>query len=292
MSWPAGEAAFITGAASGIGLGIARALVANGAKVALSDIDADRLTAVAEELTSAGGIVTTVPFDVSQLDRWPEIADHAEADIGPISILVNNAGVSGGGAIDNTPLEVWRWVYGINIDAPYAAIATFLPRFKERGGPAYILNTASMAGLVPIVNADAYVSSKFALVGLSLVLRDELAGSNVDVSLFVPGSVATRLGTTAEEAQAKLMGREPDAEVIARNSAAISAGADPDMVGEQVVQAMKDKQFLIVTHKDWLPLVDRVQNEIQQTFTDFDDRYGPDVTAQALAGGAVMVASS
>lgn len=289
--WPAGKAAFVTGAASGIGLGIARALVAAGAKVAMSDIDADQLAAAAKELTDAGGTVVAVPFDVSDLEGWPAIADQAEAAIGPISILCNNAGVNGGGAVDATPIDIWRWVFGVNVDAAFAAIATFLPRFKERGGRAYIVNTSSMAGLVPIKNADAYVASKFANVGLTLVLREELAGTDIGVSAFLPGTVATNLNKTAEEQQAKRLGREPNESVIEANGAALATGADPDLVGQQVVEAMQNNQFMIVTHREWLPLVESVQNLEHSAFTEFDGRYGPDLIAQALAAGDTVVAS-
>jgi len=285
MVWPTGEAAFVTGAASGIGLGISRALVAAGAKVALADIDGARLTAVAGELTDAGGVVTTVELDVSDADAWKAAADRADEALGPISILCNNAGVNGGGAIDETPLEVWRWVHGINTDAQFIGVSTFLPRFKSRGGRAHIVNTASMAGIVPMVNVGAYVSSKFASLGFSMVLRDELRATDIGVSVLCPGTVATRLAETAEEGQAKLLGREPNTTVAEQNLALLAQGADPARVGEQVVEAMQNGQFLIITHREWEPLVVGVHREVEQAFTEFDGRHGPDATPQMLAAG-------
>lgn len=285
MEWPAGETAFVTGAASGIGLGLARALVAAGAKVALADIDAGRLADVAKELTAAGGTVSAVPLDVSDAASWAAAADRAEEDLGPVSILANVAGVNGGGPVDETPLEVWRWVYRINIEAQFIGVSTFLPRFKKRGGRAHILNTASMAGLVPMTSVSAYSSSKFASVGFSMVLRDELRGSGVGVSVLCPGTVATRLSQTAEEAQAKLLGREPSSAVIEQNGALLAQGADPDRVGEQVLEAMRDGQFLVITHREWEPLVLKVHREVERAFTEFDGRHGPDLTARMLAEG-------
>ena len=291
MVWPQGEAAFVTGAASGIGLGISRALVWAGAKVALADIDGSRLADVAAELTAAGGVVTTVELDVSDADHWKVAADRAEDALGPISILCNNAGVNGGGPIDETPLEVWRWVHRINTDAQFIGVSTFLPRFKSRGGRAHIMNTASMAGIVPMVNVGAYVSSKFASLGFSMVLRDELRGTDVGVSVLCPGTVATRLSMTAEEAQAKLLGREPNTAVAEQNGALLAQGADPARVGEQVVEALQNRQFLIITHREWEPLVLGVHREVELAFTEFDGRHGPDPTAQLLVGGASPVAS-
>ncbi|OHV06208.1 SDR family NAD(P)-dependent oxidoreductase [Mycobacterium talmoniae] len=291
MVWPAGEAAFVTGAASGIGLGIARALVAAQAKVALADIDGPRLADVATELSEAGGAVTTVELDVSDADGWEAAADRAEGALGPISILCNNAGVNGGGAIDDTPFAVWRWVQRINVDAQFLGVSAFLPRFKRRGGRAHIMNTASMAGLVPMATVGAYVASKFASVGFTLVLREELRGTDVGVSLLCPGTVASRLSRTAEEGQAKLLGREPNAAVIEQNGALQAQGADPDRVGEQVVQAMQDRQFLIVTHRDWESLVIGLHREIEGTLADFDGRYGTDLSVQMMLGGVNPVAT-
>lgn len=289
MYWPADQAAFVTGAASGIGLGISRALVAAGARVALADIDADRLATVAAELTEAGGTVTTVELDVSDPDRWQAAADAAEEAIGPISILVNNAGFSGNGPIDQTPLELWRLVNRINLEAQFIGVSTFLPRFEARGGRAYILNTASMAGLVPLPNVGAHVAAKFGSVGFSMVLRDELRPTGICVSVLCPGTVATRLATTDGEVQAKLLGREADPAAAENNGAMLAQGADPDRVGEQVVAAMQRDQFLIITHRDWEPLVRRVHEEIEQTFAEFDNPYGPDPVPQALLGGQFSI---
>ena len=291
MNWPAGEAAFVTGAASGIGLGVSRALIAAGAKVALADIDEERLAEVAEELTAAGGVVTAVPLDVSDAGSWTAAADRAEEALGPVSILCNNAGVNGGGPIDETPLEVWRWVFSVNIEGQFSGVSTFLPRFKRHGRRAHIMNTASMAGIVPMIHVGAYASSKFASVGFSMVLRDELRETGIGVSLLVPGTVATRITTTAARAEAELLGREVKAEAVAANNAMLAQGADPDRVGEQVLEAMRERQFLIVTHRDFEPLVGRVHAEIERAFHEFDGRYGPDAAAQLLLQGRNPVSS-
>lgn len=290
MSWPSGEAAFVTGAASGIGLGIARALVAGGAKVALADLDRARLAEVADELVEAGGEVAVVVLDVGDPDAWAVAADQAEEILGPISILCNNAGVSGGGPLDQTPLKVWRWVHQVNLDAQFLGVSTFLPRFKSRGGRAHIVNTASMSGIVPMANVGAYTSSKFASLGFTMVLRDELAGTDIGVSALCPGTVATRLALTAEQEQAKLLGREPNMKAAEQNRQLQSAGADPDRVGEQVVEAMQAGQFLIITHREWEPLVQRVHGEIDQAFAEFDGRHGPDRTAQIMVDGTTPIA--
>lgn len=290
MNWPAGQAAFITGAASGIGLGMARALVAAGAKVALADIDVQRVDAVARELADAGGTVVALPLDVANPDLWAAAADRAEAELGPISILCNNAGINGGREIDKTSLDVWRWVYRINIEAQFIGVSTFLPRFKDRGGRCHIVNTASMAGIVPMQRVGAYSSAKFASFGFSMVLRDELASTDIGVSVLCPGSVATRIAVNSGEREADLLGQEANQAAIAGNLAFTSQGANPDLVGEQVVEAIQKGQFLIITHRDWEPLVTAVHSEIQRAFAEFDDRHGADMSARAIIEGRNPVA--
>ncbi|MGU3498677.1 SDR family NAD(P)-dependent oxidoreductase [Mycobacterium sp. C31M] len=288
MVWPAGESAFVTGAASGIGLGVARALLAAGANVAVADIDGARVDDVVQQLAAAdgAGTVTGVVLDVSDPKQWQAAADQAESAIGPVSILCNNAGVTAGSRIADTSWELWRWVQSVNIDSQFLGVSTFLPRIESRGGRGHILNTASMAGLVPIVTQGAYAASKFASVGLSIVLRDELQGTGIGVSVLCPGSVATRLGRTAAEGAAKITGETVSEDVMQLHESLLAGGADPDEVGKQVVEAMQDGQFLIITHKEWTPLVERVQGEILDTFHDFDGRHGVDVNAQMLASGA------
>ncbi|MBO0854286.1 MAG: SDR family oxidoreductase [Nocardia sp.] len=291
--WPAGQAAFVTGAASGIGLGIARALIAAGAKVAIADIDGERVDSVAKELTSAGGTVVGIQLDVSDADHWEDAADQAEKALGPISILVNNAGVTGSTLLEQTSLDIWRWIFSINTDAQFIGVSTFLPRFKKHGGRAHIMNTASMAGLIPMVGAGAYSASKAASVAYSRVLKDELAlgGEDIGVSVLCPGSVATRIALTAAEGEAKVLGTEVNTAAAEANTAMAAKGADPDKVGEQVLEAIRQRQFLILTHRDWQPLTDGWQDEIKQAYEQLDDRYGPDVAAQFLVSGQVAVST-
>lgn len=287
QTWPAEQAVFITGAASGIGRGMARAFVGAGAKVALADIDVDRLDEAVAELNEAGGTVVGVRLDVTDPDQWTAAADRAEEAVGPISVLCNNAGANGGGAIDATPLEVWRWVYQINVEGQFLGLQTFLPRFKSRGGRAHIVNTASMAGIVPMALVAAYSSAKFASFGLSMILRTELQlqGSEIGVSVLCPGTVNTRISESSGAGEAKLLNQTVNRETIEGNNALLAQGADPDAVGEQVVEAVQGSEFLIITHKSWEPLVLAVHEEIQATFRNFDERHGPDHTAEILASG-------
>ncbi|MEV6060954.1 SDR family NAD(P)-dependent oxidoreductase [Nocardia asteroides] len=265
MEWPAGEAAFVTGAASGIGLGIARALVAAGAKVALVDIDRAGLAAAAGELATAGGVVVTLAADVSDAEQWHRAVVRAEGMLGPVSILCNTAAARGGGPIDETPLELWRRIHRVNLDAQFIGAATFLPRFKSRGGRAHIVNTAAMSGLVPTVHEAASASSRSAGVGFSMVLRDELAGTGVGVTLVCPGP-----GIAAGCREGGLTHR-----------------VDGDRIGALVLDAMRERRFLLVTDPGWAPLVDGVNAEIERAFafSEFDGRHGADPVPWLLLAG-------
>ena len=267
MTWPSGEAAFVTGAASGIGLGIARALIKQDVKVALADVDAAKLTAVAEELAAQGATVIAIPLDVSEAGQWVEAADRAEAALGPISIVVNNAGIVRNAPLVETSLELWHRSFAINVDGQFLGTNTFLPRILARGGRGHILNTASMGALMPIPGIGAYVASKFASMGYSMVLREELKGTEVGVSVLTPGTVVTGM-TAAEGTDVR------------------PAGADPDRVGEQVVEAILAGRFYIPTHSDYDPIVAEIHREIEQAFADTADWHGPDPSVQFLLGGA------
>ncbi|AOW89889.1 hypothetical protein BC342_28955 [Streptomyces olivaceus] len=145
------------------------------------------------------------------------------------------------------------WVHGVNLDARFVSVAAFLPRFKSRGGRSHILNTSSISGLIAMAGVAAYTSSKFASVGLSMALREELAGTDVGVSQLVPGAVATAINFNAGAAEAQLFGREMDTAIAEKNSALLFRGADPGRVGEQVVEAMQQEQIMVVTHREWGP---------------------------------------
>ncbi|OMC35078.1 short-chain dehydrogenase [Mycolicibacterium fortuitum] len=292
MNWPSGQGALVTGAASGIGRGVARALGAAGVKVALVDINGEGLADVEAEIAEAGGTTRAISFDISDLEQWDSLAQRAEDEIGPISILCNIAGVNGGGTIDHTPLAVWRWVYGVNVDAQFAAIAAFLPRFKRRGGRAHIVNTASIAGIVPMAGALAYSSSKYACMGLSLVLREELKESNVGLSLLIPGSVATPINLNAAQAEARILGTEADLDVVEANSSLLQLGADPNKVGDQVLEAISGNEFYVVTHREWGELAARTNRELERAYEQFDGRHGPDPTAEAIRSGEHRIVGS
>ena len=198
----AGRIAFITGGASGIGLALGKALAGEGARVVLADINGD---ALAEAERAVSGKVATVQLDVRDRSQWLHARKFTEARFGPVSILVNNAGIinDGGaqvaqrGLIDQSP-DSWDRMIGINLTGVYNGIATFGARMRDRGD-GHIVNTASTQGVITCAGVGSYCASKFALEALSDALRLELAGSGVLVSLIEPGPIRTRFLETALE---------------------------------------------------------------------------------------------
>jgi NADP-dependent 3-hydroxy acid dehydrogenase YdfG len=154
MTDVAGRTAFITGGANGIGLGIARAFAAAGAKVALADIDAAALERAGAELGAVTQVATQV-LDVRDREGWVRAADAVEAALGPVSLLFNNAGVAGHAPAVKLTYELWDWSTGINLHGVINGVQTFLPRMVERGAGGHIVNTASGAGLCAVAAASS-----------------------------------------------------------------------------------------------------------------------------------------
>ncbi len=248
----AGRTAFITGGANGIGLGIARAFAAAGAKVGLVDIDADALERAKAELSQTTEVDTAV-LDMRDRDGFARVADQIEARLGPVSLVVNNAGVAGGAPAPKLTYELWDWGLGINLNGVVSGVQTFLSRMVERGGGGHIVNTASGAGLVASASGVLYCTSKFAVVGMSEALSVELAPLGIGVTLLCPGPVATGIISRTREMQpsvTKDMTDEQRETAKARSammSKFLQQGVKPDDVGNMVLNAVQENRLYVHT---------------------------------------------
>jgi NAD(P)-dependent dehydrogenase (short-subunit alcohol dehydrogenase family) len=260
-----GKAAFITGGASGIGLAMAHAFTDRGGRVVIADIDIDRAQSEAEKLDGAHA----VKLDVTDGDDWLKAADEARASVGPISILCNNAGVGGGpGTLDTYDPAIWRWLYDVNVTALLHSARTFLPEMKASGRRCHIVNTASMSAIVPTPNAISYVSSKFAVVGLTVGLRTELEKYDIGVSMLCPGMTATRIVETTG-------GLRPDdnrggftEDGMKTMTAVMNTGMRPDAVGEMVARSIETDEFYIFPSPEWKPMAECFYAEILSGFRE------------------------
>jgi NAD(P)-dependent dehydrogenase (short-subunit alcohol dehydrogenase family) len=243
-----GMTAFITGGARGIGLGIARAFARAGMRLAIADIDPSSLTAARTELARITA-VETFSLDVRDREAYARVADEAEARLGPVSILCNNAGVGGP---TRPTFEFWDWIMGINLNGVINGIQTFMPRMIERGLGGHIVNTASASGLVAEGSGVIYSTSKFAVVGLSEALRPELEPKGIGVSVLCPGPVSTNFFSNIRLSQPEPRDAEEAKtwETIAeRMTAWLKNGVTPDQVGEMVLAGVKANRLYILTDR-------------------------------------------
>jgi NAD(P)-dependent dehydrogenase (short-subunit alcohol dehydrogenase family) len=256
-----GKVAVVTGAASGIGLALARALVAEGMKVVLADIEEPALEAALAGFPE-GAEVRAVRCDVSDPAAVDALRDAAVEAFGTVHVVANNAGVSTGGPVWSHAPEDWDWVLGVNLFGVVNGVRSFTPLLIEQG-EGHIVNTASMAGLSSPPFMGVYNVSKHAVVTLSETLFGDLAlagAEGVGVSVLCPGWVQTRIheaGRNRPESDAdatpSLAESAPGfAEVAA---ALIAGGLDPDDVARQVVDAIRTRRFYILTHPEWKPMI-------------------------------------
>lgn len=253
-----GATAFITGAAGGIGLGIARAMAAEGMKLAIADVDAEVLEESAQGLRELGAEVMPVALDVRDRDGWGRAVAAVNARFGAIRVLCNNAGVTTYDPLADMPEENWDWIMAVNVTGVYNGIRAVVPGMIDARAGGQVVNTASEAGLFPMkgYSIGAYAASKAAVVTMSEALRLELAPHGIGVSAFCPGLVETRIGMTAARlrpVEAKMARPAVLANTVNRG------GADPDWVGERVVAGIKADQPYIFTHSDFRsPFEERV----------------------------------
>jgi NAD(P)-dependent dehydrogenase (short-subunit alcohol dehydrogenase family) len=269
-----GKVAIVTGGASGIGFGLARAFAAEGMKIVVADIEEAAIAPAVKQLKEAGARAVGVRCDVADAASVEALRDQALAHFGGAHVLCNNAGVAGGApaATWEASAEDWDWVMGINVMGVVHGIRSFIPAMIEQGQPAHIVNTASMAGVMP--GAGIYGVTKHAVVALSESLFGELAnrGADVGISVLCPGWVRTRI---MESERNRPEAPRPDpgpaaegAEMMRKVvSGLIERGLDPLDVGQLVVEAIRARRFYVLTHPHWKNMI---QNRMENILEDRD----------------------
>jgi NAD(P)-dependent dehydrogenase (short-subunit alcohol dehydrogenase family) len=265
----AGRTAFVTGGANGIGLGLARVLLAEGCKVAIADIRQDSIDAALQMLGSDQAM--GVQLDVASRDAFADAADRVEAELGPVTLLFNNAGVNLFQTIDESSYDDWDWLLGVNLHGVINGVMTLVPRMKKRGRGAHIVNTASMASFLAGPVAGIYNTTKFAVRGLSESLRYSLAPFGIGVSVLCPGLVKSHIYASDEIRPNELKaGAKPvDAKAVEQLAHVHEFGMEPDLVAERVLDGMRENRFHIFSHPEFTDELRELFDDVLADFRDY-----------------------
>jgi NAD(P)-dependent dehydrogenase (short-subunit alcohol dehydrogenase family) len=256
-----GKTAFVTGGASGIGLGIAKALLGAGMNVVIADIRDDHLAAAASELGHPERVLA-LKLDVTDRAAYARAADAAEARFHKIHLLCNNAGVAVVGPTELATFADWDWVLGVNLGGTVNGIVTILPRIKRHGEGGHIVNTASMSGLMPHPGATIYGTSKGAAVHMMECMRAELEPQGIICSAFCPGAVQSNIADAAKTRPAELS----DTGYAEADKRRQQGGnffhlyMTKEDVGARALQGILNDELYIMTHSEFRQgVLDRAQ---------------------------------
>lgn len=277
--------AVITGGASGIGRSIGLALADVGAHIVVADIDTPLAAQTAGEIAARGVRSLAVETDVAERDSVEALAERAFEEFGAVHLLFNNAGVAMHGSLAEMSEQDWQWVLSVNLWGQLHGVRAFLPRIREQiardGGDAHIVNTASLNGVVARNNAHGvYTASKYAVVGYSFVLREELAAEGIGVSVLCPSMMDTGLLTAGRNRQERYGGplTQPPMPIPPRREP-----ADPAIMAPRILDGVLENRRFIFTHPDTRPVVEEYQAELLADYDALD---------RALAAAEEGVAAS
>ena len=258
-----GKTAFVTGGASGIGLGISKVFVKNGMKVCIIDSRQHALDEAMAWFRENGGEVHPINLNVTDREAYVKAADEAEAVFGKIHVLVNNAGVGTAGIpVEKTTFKDWDYTMGVNIGGVINGVLTILPRILKHGEEGHIVSTSSTCGLIGTANFAIYCTSKYAVTGFMECLATELDGRNIGVSILYPGPTLGNLGQSSFENRPEHLRNEGETwppqppagqddqsqrPVIDREKVFM----DPLETGERVMRGIKRNDLFIHTHTEF-----------------------------------------
>ncbi len=279
----ADKVAFVTGAASGIGLGMVKAFLAEGMQVMMADIEEEVLKVAAAELES--NAVSWVVCDVSDRSSVFDAAAATLAAYEKIHVVCNNAGVSTGGLIEECDEGDWNWTVGVNLLGVVHGCQAFVPTIKAQGEGGHIVNTASMAGLLARSPGwTPYNSTKYAVVGLTESLYEEGRLGGFGASVLCPGGVRTNITAAPRNRQARF---GPQVSKVSYNDITedIAKGLDPEIVGRLVVEAIRAERLHILTDPRFARLV---QKRFERLADDFEWAANSQALTSTSSPGAAL----
>ena len=250
-----GKVAFITGAASGMGLGMAKVFSQAGMRVVVADIRREAIDRALGEFPQGNPGILGVQLDVADRAGYRRAADEAERAFGKIHVLVNNAGVGIVGSLLEATYDDWDWGLSVNLGGVINGIQTMLPRIRAHGEGGHVIATSSMSGIFAAALAGIYTTAKYAVVGLMESLRPELDALNIGCSVFCPGLVSTNIGEAESLRPAAFRdssyGKGSAERAVFMREKIFPHGMSPIEVGERVLAGMKRNDLWILTHPEY-----------------------------------------
>jgi NAD(P)-dependent dehydrogenase (short-subunit alcohol dehydrogenase family) len=257
-----GGTAVITGAASGIGLGLARTAAREGMNVVLADIETEALDAASAEVSDLGADVLAQRTDVTDGDAVEALAAATFDRFGGAHLVFLNAGVFQAGISWQRSEADWQWVMGVNFWGPLHGIRAFMPRLLEQRDPSHVVITSSMAGLMTVAFSGPYVVSKFAAASLAECAAHDLRAQGVEhvgVSCIVPGSVDTKIADSTrnrpDEPPSEAQAADHHFVADALREMTTTQGRHPDEAADLVFAALRRGEFWITTSESYAELL-------------------------------------
>jgi len=253
-----GKTAFVTGSASGMGLGMALAFARAGMNVVIADVRKAAIDAAVRQCTQISPNVHAVTLDVTDRDRWVAAADEAEATFGNIHVLALNAGVGVVGPMQVASYKDWDFNLGVNVGGVVNGLVTLLPRMLAHAESGHIVATSSTGGFSAVGGAGLYCTAKFAVAGMMESLATDLRGTTIGVSVFFPGPVETSLGMTTNEVRpVHLRNAAPPPPAPGERDPRPAPGFDTSVfmskeeAGERVLRGIRRGDLFIMTHPEF-----------------------------------------
>jgi len=267
-----GKTAVITGGGSGLGAAMADRFAAEGARVALLDIDGASAQAKAGELLQRGVDAIAVAVDVASRQSLRAAAAEVAANVGTCDVLCANVGVQQFGAIDKLTDEDWSWVLSVNVMGVVNTVAEFLPLLRRADGERHIVVTSSASYFTPGVRMAAYVTTKYAVTGYAEVLRRELAGEGINVALLFPGGMATRhlessiAARPGDLGESKLDPADIEAMMASADMTVDNHVSTAEHAVRNLLDELRNKRPYIITHGSYKAQVEAQQREVLAAF--------------------------
>ena len=280
-----GKTAFITGGASGAGLGQAKVFGGAGCNIVIADIRQEAIDVALDELKARGIKAHGIRLDISDRAAFAAAADEAESVFGPIHLLFNTAGVSIFGPLEQASYDDYDWIFGVNWWGVVNSMQTWVPRMIAHGEGGHIVNTASLGCFVANSGAGIYSASKFAVHGISMAMRDALKDKGIGVSVLCPANIRSNIAELVKTRPAHLSnsGYQVDEREIAALHEIYSQGMDPEELAGHVKQAIGENRFYIIPYPEARPMLEAAFQQVLDALPPADS----DLEGQAKRASAM-----